>query len=569
MKNLQSLFGITIFFLLLSCQPPPQENKISEQQMPNILWLVAEDMSPNIPPFGDSTIQTPNLSRLAAEGVRYTNVYSVSGVCSPSRAAIATGMYPNSIGAHHMRTLYQQPAAREKGLINYECVPPVEVKMLSEIMRQNAYYCTNNRKEDYQFFPSKMAWDESSFYAHWRNRPEGKAFFSIFNFGVTHESNLWNPGYRHFDHDTFPPPREKKNFWKGFENGAKPWAISDSLQLNIPPYLPNNDIVRKDVRRMYSNIAEMDKHVGMILNQLEKDGLLENTIIVWFTDHGGPLPRQKRLLYDAGIHVPMIIRYPHQKAAGTIDNQLISFIDFAPNLLSLIQVKPPDWMQGRPFSGQYKPDDSRSYIHAAADRFDETYDMIRAVRDHRFKYLKNFHTDQPYYLPLAYRENMASMQELLRLRKENQLDSLQMLWFRETKPEEELFDTVNDPHELHNLANDPNYAAKLIELRRECERWMNEIEDKGFIKEIDLIETFWPDKIQPITSNPIINKKNNRIHISCLTEGASIGYKLTEDEKDGLGWRIYEEPLDIKDNQPLKVIAHRLGYAVSDTISVN
>ena len=167
--------SITLFFILfLSCS-----DKIKVDLKPNIIWLVAEDLSPYLPSFGDSTIVTPNLDRLAKEGVRYSNVFSVSGVCAPSRSAIVTGMYPTSIGAHHMRTLSQQPAAKEKGLINYEVVPPPNVKMVSQILRENGYYCTNNKKEDYQFYKSVLAWDESSIFAHWRNRPKDSKFLSL------------------------------------------------------------------------------------------------------------------------------------------------------------------------------------------------------------------------------------------------------------------------------------------------------------------------------------------------------------------------------------------------------
>ena len=175
-KNISILF----LFFLITCT-----NSKNKYLRPNIIWLVAEDLGCYIPSFGDSTIVTPNLSRLANEGVCYNNVYSVSGVCSPSRASIVTGMYPTSIGAHHMRTLSQQPAAKQRGLINYEVVPPPQVKMVSQILRENGYYCTNNQKEDYQFYKSLTAWDESSIFAHWKNRPENINFFSIFNFGVT------------------------------------------------------------------------------------------------------------------------------------------------------------------------------------------------------------------------------------------------------------------------------------------------------------------------------------------------------------------------------------------------
>ncbi len=565
----KTILLLIFIFTILACQSNIENvnNQPNSFNQPNILWLVAEDLSPYIPPFGDSTIQTPHLSKLAAEGVRYTNVYSVSGVCSPSRAAIATGMYPSSIGAHHMRTLFQQPAAKKKGIINYECVPPPQVKMVSQIMRENGYYCTNNAKEDYQFFKTITAWDESSVYAHWRNRPDGKPFFSIFNFGVTHESNMWNPFGRPYDLATFPPPRNNKQWWKQFQGKQKPLYVPENLAVTIPPYLPTTDLVKQDIRRMYSNIVEMDRQVGRILNQLEEDGLLDKTIIVWYTDHGGPLPRQKRLLYDSGLKVPMIIRYPHQQDAGTLDDQLISFIDFPPTLLSMVNVETPDWMQGRAFAGKQVHTSPRKYIHAAGDRFDEHYDRIRAVRDKRFKYLKNFNPNQGYYLPLEYRERMASMQELLRLRDANQLNKIQQQWFRSAKPAEELFDTQNDPHEINNIANDPDYQDKLIELRNECNTWMQDIEDKGHIKEEDLIQQFWSNKKQPRTSNPTIKKTDGKLTISCATEGASIGFKTAEEEHPALGWTIYQQPITFDANATLKVVAHRIGYLPSDTIT--
>ena len=551
----------------MGCQKKLNESIESKEKI-NVLWLVAEDLGPYIPPFGDSTIKTPHLSRLAAEGVRYNNVFSVSGVCSPSRAALATGMYPSSIGAHHMRTLYQQPAAKKMGIINYEVVLPAEVKMVSEILRENGYYTTNNAKEDYQFFPSQMAWDESSNYAHWQNRPIGKPFYSMFSFMVTHESSLWNPVGKIHDLEVFPPAREMKSWWKQFENKFLP-LVDEDLPVVIPPYLPNTDKVVNDVRRMYSNISRMDDHVGNILTQLEEDDLLENTIIVWFTDHGGPLPRQKRLLYDAGLQVPMIVRYPNKFRSGEIDNRLISFVDFAPTLLSMTEIKPPEYMQGLAFEGKFKVADERKFIHAAADRFDETYDMIRAVRDKRFKYLKNFQPQKPYYLPLAYRENMASMQELLRLNAIDSLNEKQALWFRKTKPNEELFDTHADPHELNNLAEDPQFSKILSQLREECTIWMNKISDMGHIPEQELINTFWPDKIQPLTANPVLHVENGELQITCQTEGASIGYKRLQDLKEGLGWQIYTAPIDIDQEEPILVIAHRIGFAPSDTLQWN
>ena len=554
--------SILFSLLIIACS-----NEKNIDKRPNIVWLVAEDLGLYIPSFGDSTISTPNLSRLAQEGVRYNNVYSVSGVCSPSRASIVTGMYPTSIGAHHMRTLSQQPAAKKKGLINYEVVPSPQVKMASQILREEGYYCTNNKKEDYQFYKSLTAWDESSIYAHWRNKPGNTNFFSIFNFGVTHESNLWDPWYRHFDLDTFPPERGIGKWWEQFVDIEKPLYVDDSIEISVPPYLPNNDIVRKDMKRMYSNIVEMDGKVGLILKQLEDDDLLEETIVVFYTDHGGPLPREKRLLYDSGIRVPMIIRYPNQVRSGEVDNRLISFVDFAPTLLSMANIPPRKYHQGSAFEGKYKSNNNRKYIHAAADRFDEHYDMIRAVRDNRYKYLKNFNPEKPYYLPLEYREKMDSMQELIIMNQNGQLDSIQLQWFRDEKPKEELFDTYSDPYELRNLADDPKYQDKLYELKNECSKWMEEVDDKGHIPEEELIKSFWPNKIQPITRDPVINKLGNNLVVSCQTEGANIGFKLSkQDTMSWKGWRPYTNPIAYEEGMKVEFKAHRIGYLPSKKV---
>ncbi len=510
---------------------------------PNILWLVAEDLSPYIPPFGDSTVQTPNLSRLAAEGVRYTHVFSTSGVCAPSRSSIATGMYTTHIGSHHMRTT-GNPQYLPEGVISYEVVLPPEVKMHSEYLRRAGYYCTNNAKEDYQFRKAVTAWDESSNEAHWRNREPGQPFFAIFNLGVTHESRIW--------------AKSEDSLW-----------ISEDHPVEVPPYLPDTEVGRRDVRRMYSNIKEMDARVGEILDQLEADGLRDSTIIFWYADHGGPLPRQKRLLYDSGMRLPMIICFPDQLRAGKVDNRLISFIDFKPTILSLAGIEPPLYIDGQAFLGLYTANSARKYVHAAADRMDSEYDMIRAVRDERYKYLRNFNPERGYYLEVKYREQMPIMQDLLEMRKEGTLNEYQAQWFRESKPKEELFDTQEDPHELRNLADEPEYQSLLEELRTECERWMNEVNDKGRIPEPEWIERMWPGMVQPVTEKPLINASKGTWTISCPTEGASIGYQLLDDgEEPGESWEVYTRPIDVADNKQLYVIAHRIGYKPSEVVEV-
>jgi len=522
---------------------------------PNILWLVAEDMSPTIPPFGDSTIATPNLSRLAAEGIRYTHVFSPSGVCSPSRAAIATGMYPTAIGAMHMRTgpWYAGAASAETiasaaqympdGVVPYEAMPPAGVRMHSEYLRELGYYTSNNAKQDYQFVAPATAWDANGRDAHWRDREPGQPFFSIFNFEVTHESRIWG-------------------------KSDDPLLVPDSVDVPIPPYLPDVAQVRTDVRRMYSNIVEMDAQVGEILDQLEAEGLLDNTIIFWYTDHGGPLPRQKRALYDSGLRVPMIISFPDGRGAGTVDDRLISFIDFLPTLLSLAGEPAPDYVHGRAFLGAHEAP-LREYIHAAADRFDEAYDTIRAVRDARYKYLRNFDPDQPYYLPLSYREQMATMQAMLQMRDAGTLDPDELLWFRETKPEEELFDTQSDPHELNNLADDQQFADVLERLRAEYERWQATVPDYGQISESDYIDMIWPEGDQPRTAMPTADSSGQQILLASATDGASIGYQVLDSSTaPGPTWRIHEGPVAVGSDERLIAVAHRIGYLPSDSLVV-
>ncbi|GAK98042.1 choline-sulfatase [Nonlabens tegetincola] len=576
MKFLKALFFSILF---VGCQTKDaSQEKVKDDvtqlpDRPNILWLVTEDMGAYIPPFGDDTVATPHLSKLASEGVIYPNLFSTSGVCAPSRAAIVTGMYPSSIGANHMRT---NSFTKERGLPAYEAVPPAGVKMISELLREAGYYCSNNYKTDYQFKAPVTAWDESSPYAHWRNREKGQPFFSIFNFTVTHESGLFEPyGFREIETRHYHAGDRSYN-WKN--KGASP-ANNKSLEsetavlipkdtkFKVPPYLVDNEVTQRDMWKLYNNIAEMDKQVGAILKQLEEDGLLENTIIFFYGDHGGPLPREKRLIYDTGLKTPMIIRYPNQMMAGTKDEQLISFVDFAPTLLSLTSEKPKPYMQGNAFFGPYK-EEEREYIYAAADRFDAETDVIRAVRDKRFKYIRNYKPQQGYYLPITYRERIPAMQELLKLRDEGKLNDVQKQWFRKSKPKEELFDCVVDPFELNNLANHPDHRDKLMELSNEMDKWLARINDDPNLSESELIDRLWDNKKeQSITTAPVIEQQNGKLTVTCNTNGASIGYKLISN--DGLipnTWRIYSSPIVLNKGHKILVQAHRIGYKPSTII---
>lgn len=546
--NMLFLFfaALTALFTPHRDPAPPVESR------PNILWLVAEDISPYLPMFGDSTIETPNLSWLASEGICYNNVYAPSPVCAPARAAIVTGMYPNRLGANHMRTgpwmagqvSPQAIAAAKKnspeGLIPYEAVPAPEVRMMSEYLRQEGYYCTNNVKEDYQFRKSLMAWDESSDQAHWRNRNPNQPFFAIFNFEVTHESQVW--------------AKAKDSLW-----------VAADLEVPVPPYLPDTEAAKKDIRRIYSNIKEMDFQVGQILQQLKADGLLDNTLIFWYSDHGGPLPRQKRLLYDSGLRVPMIIRFPNKQHAGERVEDLISFIDFAPTVLSLAGIAPKEHFDGKAFLGPYATQEKRSYIFACADRFGSSIDHNRAVRDRRFKYIRYYNPDKPMFLHTAYRDQMVIMQELYRLRDAGLLTEVQQQWFRHTKPREELFDTATDPHELKDLAGDPAYAEKLAELRSALLGWVAEVQDKNLQPEAELIESFWPNGQQPITAAPVLTWQGNELTMTCATEGASLGYQLVQADKGAISdtWIPYTKPIAVPKGKTVLAVAHRIGFAPS------
>jgi len=303
---------------------------------------------------------------------------------------------------------------------------------------------------------------------------------------------------------------------------------------------------------------------------LEEDGLLESTIIVFYGDHGGPLPREKRLIYDSGLNTPMIIRFPNKIKAGTKDEQLTSFVDFAPTLLSLTGIKPPEYMQGQALLGEYKATKERTYIHAAADRFDGFTDAIRAVRDDRFKYIRNYRPEQGYYLPVAYREQIPTMQELLRLRDEGKLDDAQLQWFRENKPKEELYDCVVDPNELNNLAENGDYSEKLEELRTEMERWLTAIDDAPNLPEKELISKLWNgEETQPLTSKPTITASEGKIQINCTTKGASLGYKIIKnDEEIPEIWSVYREPFEIPEGATLLTQAYRIGFKPSDIVEL-
>lgn len=526
----------SLFVLLFAGRP------LQAQQPYNILWLTAEDMSPRLGCYGDSTVPTPNIDRLASQGVRFTNAYGTYGVCSPNRHTIITGMYPTSTGAMAMRT-WKRTAALDKitdpELLNipvYEATPPAGVKCFSEYFRAAGYYCTNNSKTDYQFKTPVTAWDENSDEAHWRNRPDkDQPFFSVFNNMVTHSSGTF----------TRRSPR-----------------VTDLDKIKVPPYYPDIPEVREAMARHYDNIYAMDQWVGTILQQLEEDGLMDNTIIFFYSDHGDGLPRGKRWVYDSGIKVPFIVRWPDGKGSGTVNEELISFVDLAPTVLSLANLEIPDYMQGQVVLGDDK-NSPRKYVYAFRDRNDPAPETIRAVRDDRFKYVRNYRPDLPYIGYIPYRDQSQAMQEILRMTKENKLEPDHWQFWAMKKPLEELYDTRQDPYEIHNLASEPAYFDKLAGLRQAHEDFVAKHGDLGMIPESELIEYLWPpDGVQPTTEAPTITVKDKQMYMQSATEGASIAYRFEEDTS----WQLYTEPIPLRQQQKVEALAIRIGWKESQTV---
>jgi N-sulfoglucosamine sulfohydrolase len=518
---------------------------------PNILWISCEDISPRLGCYGDHVAQTSNLDKLASQGVKYTNVFTSAPVCAPCRSGVITGMYQTSIGTHHMRTSHKADNLPTP----YEAVPPHYVKTFTEYLRAAGYYCTNNVKTDYQFVSPVTAWDDCSSTAHYKNRPDKETpFFAVFNLEMTHESKNWE------EPDS-----------------------TDPSSVEVPPYYPDNLTVRKNMARHYDNIAKLDIRVGEILKELEDEGLAENTIIFFWSDHGDGLPRAKRWLYDSGTKIPLIIRWPGCIKKGVSDSRLISSIDLGPTVLSMASVHIPKHMQGMAFLGT-NAQSPRDYVFSARDRFDESYDMVRSVRDHRYRYIRNFYILEPYVLWIPYRNRMPIMQELLRLYAEDKLEGAQKLWFSDTRPPEELYDCEKDPHQINNLADDAKYKDVLQKMSAQLDKWMVETNDMGYISESEMIENMWPNRIQPVTAPPafiMIDRESSdlttyteggryqypaRISIYCATQGASVAY--TTDTAASVRWKLYVAPLKLNRGKTiLRAKAIRYGYKESKEVA--
>jgi arylsulfatase A-like enzyme len=535
----------------------------AETQQPNLLLIVAEDLSPRLGVYGDEVAQTPHIDRLAAEGVRYTRAFTTAGVCAPSRAAILMGTHQNRFGAGHMR-------AAAGG---YVAVPPPEWKGFPELLRGGGYYTVNSGKTDYQmstqlggsFGGPFTIWDRdggvgegllSDDFAVWQRRAPGQPFFAYLTLANTHESQVWPTWHLGGSawHAVLLPMR--------LRNHARWEHRTDPAAVTVPPYYADTPVVRADLARHYDNIAAMDRMVGETLAALEQAGLAQNTVVIFTTDHGDGLPRAKRWLYDSGIQIPLIVRWPGQVPPATVSGELVSGVDLAPTLLALAGVPIPEQMEGRVLLGpsrQPAPD----LVFAARDRIDEVPDTVRAVRGPRFKYIRNLRPELGYQPPSLFAAQIPIQQELTRLHGEGALDEVEALWFRETRPPEELYDTVADPHEVHDLSGDPAHRAELQRLRAALDAWLEAAPDLGRLPEEELRERFWPGGVQPRTAAPMITGERAALTVRSSTPGASLGVRVA-----GGDWELYREPFAAPADVSVEAKAVRYGWEESEVTSL-
>lgn len=418
---------------------------------PNILWLVAEDFGEQLGCAGTKEVWTPNLDRLAAEGMRYRRFYTTAPVCSPSRSAFMTGMYQTALGAHNHRS------HRDDGF----ALPP-GVRTLPEWFRDAGYFTANVRtfpepirfraagKTDWNFTPPPRPFDSD----RWADLKAHQPFFAQVNFQETHRP--------------FRAPER-----------------AEPAKVEVPPYEPDHPITRADRAAYLDSASELDRKVGLLLARLAADGLADSTVVVFTGDNGQAHVRGKQFCYEEGLHVPLLIRWPKAPPApkgytpGAVSDRLLMAIDLAPTLLSLSGIEIPPKMQGRPFLGD-RAAPPRDYTFGARDRCDETVFRLRTVRDARYRYIRNFTPDRPFLQPNAYKERSYPVWNLLKeLHAAGELTPPQEALCAPTMPPEELYDLDRDPHEIDNLATKPEHRATLDRLRAALDAWLVESDDQG------------------------------------------------------------------------------------------
>lgn len=442
---MRQLLLLCLFFSACTFRESAQPDK------PNILWIVSEDNNADmIGCYGNEFATTPNIDQFAKEGVLYRNAFSTAPVCAPSRCTLITGMYPPALGTEHMRSVNQIPAY---------------VKFFPKYLREAGYYTTNNDKKDYNTVDQTDAWDESSKTATYKNRKPGQPFFAVFNIFVSHESSL-HKSLETLQHDPDKVP--------------------------LPPYHPSTPEIRRDWAQYYDKIQFMDEQMGALLKELDEQGLSDNTIVFYYADNGGVLPRSKRFMFESGLHVPLIVRVPPkykhliQSSPGTETDRVVTFLDFAPTVMSLAGIAPPEYLQGKPFLGSYTASEQR-YGYSFRGRMDERIDLSRTVRDKKYRYIRNYLPHLPYGQRLHYLWLAPSTRSWEESYRAGRTDAVQSAFWKE-KPAEELYDIATDPFNVNNLAGDKNYDSVLVRMRKANYDWVIASRDVGFIPEAILFE---------------------------------------------------------------------------------
>ena len=432
--DLPIVLGVVFFSAIAYGRPLPNQ---TEPIKPNVLWIVSDDLSPDLGCYGCNAVKTPNLDRFAKSSIRYNNAFATSPVCSPSRSAFVTGLFQTSIGAHHHRTR------------NRKKLPEGSVTVM-EAFRNAGYFVCNQGKTDYNF-KTEFKFDGKD----WKGRKEGQPFFAQIQIKEPHRSF----------HKNQAPDRLEK--------------------IKIPPRYPDHPLVRADWANYLHSVEVMDQKVGKILKRLDQEGLTDSTVVVFFGDHGRPHVWGKQWLYDAGIQVPLLIRIPGRQPK--VDKQLVSLIDIAPTSLKIANIPVPMSMQGRTLTSQI--DSPRKYVFAARDRCGDAVDRVRCVRSSRFKYIRNYHPEQPYSKNSSYKDLQYPVLTLLRVLNANgKLDAVQAQMMADRKPEQELYDLESDPEEINNLVDSPDYKVILAELSAALDRWESETGDQGKVAEMSHAE---------------------------------------------------------------------------------
>jgi len=442
---------IVVTILLLSCTnesvPPP-----------NIIWLVAEDISPALGCYGDNFATTPNIDALAARGIVYDNAFATAPICAPSRSCLMSGLYATSLGTQHLRC---------------EIPFPQSLQTLPELLSQAGYFTSNRDKTDYNFDPQNRWEHWSSTMTPWRENPDNRPFFSFINIGPSHEGSVNNE-------------QRFADFTKDLHSSLR----HDPQNVTVPPYYPDNSDTREVWAHYYDIMTVLDQNVGAFVDSLEKDGLMENTIVFFFGDHGFGMPRYKRWLVKTGLHIPLVVyipeKYQHlsKRKSGEHNSQLVSFVDYVPTVLNLAGVDIPDDKEGHPFLGKKTPKERRT-IFGARDRADDMFEMSRAVSDGRYIYIRHFMPNLPYIQSgYIYSDVKHAYRALRAAYHRGELNEEQLkLWH--PKPVEELYDLHVDPQELNNLADVPEYQKIKSDLGKELHDWMIEHRDLGLLPEAE------------------------------------------------------------------------------------